>query len=276
MKTNTLNCPVCCSLLVEPYTNSDIKVIDCPSCGVFKISYECFLDLPNDPLHDREENRLLVSHFIRKRNDPNFLLLNGYFKKIVENETFPSPTEQANNLILWLGNNSIHSGELKKIKKNTHLSIIGARNERELGFIVMTLYKDKIIEHPEKELTGYPSNCEVVLSFKGWAIYDELKRGAINTRKAFMAMKFNHITLDYMFESCFKIAAKQAGYILKRLDENPEAGSIDNRLRVEIRTSRFLIADITTNNGSSPKGVGRLRQHELNIWITTSAQVFRN
>jgi nucleoside 2-deoxyribosyltransferase len=38
------------------------------------------------------------------------------------------------------------------------------------------------------------------------------------------------------------------GFDLKRLDEGQPAGLIDDRLRVEIRQCRFLIADLTNEN----------------------------
>ena len=43
-------------------------------------------------------------------------------------------------------------------------------------------------------------------------------------------------------------AVASAGFDLVRLDEDPQAGSIDERLRVEIRKSRFLVADLTHGN----------------------------
>ena len=41
---------------------------------------------------------------------------------------------------------------------------------------------------------------------------------------------------------------KKTGFELFRLDETLTAGIIDNQLRVQIRNSRFLLADITYNN----------------------------
>ncbi|HMF48178.1 MAG TPA: hypothetical protein VK603_06015, partial [Candidatus Saccharimonadales bacterium] len=43
-------------------------------------------------------------------------------------------------------------------------------------------------------------------------------------------------------------AVSLAGFTLETLDERPKAGVIDNRLRVEIQTSRFVVADLTGNN----------------------------
>jgi nucleoside 2-deoxyribosyltransferase len=68
------------------------------------------------------------------------------------------------------------------------------------------------------------------------------------SRKAFMAMEYEDKELDDVFERCFRPAVKTTGYDLFRLDEKPRAGIIDDRLRVEIRTSRFLISDLTHEN----------------------------
>lgn len=63
-----------------------------------------------------------------------------------------------------------------------------------------------------------------------------------------MAMGFGNELLDRVYTECFKPAVAQTGFELRRLDEEPRAGLIDNRLRVEIRRSRFLIAELTGQN----------------------------
>jgi nucleoside 2-deoxyribosyltransferase len=63
-----------------------------------------------------------------------------------------------------------------------------------------------------------------------------------------MAMQYGDALLDRVYGECFKPAVERAGFSLFRLDERPEAGLIDNRMRVDIRASRFLIADITNRN----------------------------
>ena len=93
-----------------------------------------------------------------------------------------------------------------------------------------------------------PSDEMARLTFRGWERYEELQRSISDSRKAFMAMRFGDEKLDRFFKKCLKPAVEQTGFDLRRLDEEPKAGSIDNRLRVEIRTSRFLIADLTENN----------------------------
>jgi nucleoside 2-deoxyribosyltransferase len=49
-------------------------------------------------------------------------------------------------------------------------------------------------------------------------------------------------------DEVFRPAVEQTGFRLEHLDDEPAAGQIDDRLRVEIRMCRFLIADLTDDN----------------------------
>lgn len=59
-----------------------------------------------------------------------------------------------------------------------------------------------------------------------------------------MAMEFND-EMDCVFKDRFKPAVGAAGFKLPDLREGQPAGLIDNQLRVALRTSRFVIADLT-------------------------------
>ncbi len=61
-------------------------------------------------------------------------------------------------------------------------------------------------------------------------------------------MGFSEAPTDELFRGHFKPAALRAGFELLRLDEEPVAGPIDERLRVEIRRSAFLVADLSCAN----------------------------
>jgi nucleoside 2-deoxyribosyltransferase len=63
-----------------------------------------------------------------------------------------------------------------------------------------------------------------------------------------MAMKYGDAQLDAVFSTCFKPAVEQTGFTLMRLDEEPRAGLIDDHLRLDIRRSRFLVADLSHAN----------------------------
>src|SRR5207245_4347042 len=92
----------------------------------------------------------------------------------------------------------------------------------------------------------------------------EIQERAVSSKLAFMAMDFQHPTeLDAVFYDHFKQAVAQTGFDLRRIDENPPAGSIDNRLRLEIRRARFAVVDLTYDNSGAyweaglAEGLGR-------------------
>jgi hypothetical protein len=86
------------------------------------------------------------------------------------------------------------------------------------------------------------------LTIEGWDWFDNLQRGRATSLVAFMAMPFGNDALDQIYRDHFQPAVKLAGFTLKRLDENQPAGLIDDRLRVEIRQSKFLIAELSDKN----------------------------
>jgi hypothetical protein len=88
------------------------------------------------------------------------------------------------------------------------------------------------------------------LTMKGWQRYEALKRAEIESHWAFMAMKFD-VKMDHVVKSCFKPAVAKTGFELRLLTDRQPAGLIDDQLRVALRTSRFVIADLThANNGA--------------------------
>lgn len=60
-----------------------------------------------------------------------------------------------------------------------------------------------------------------------------------------MAMKYNEHPLEDIVESVFRKAVGQTGFELSILRDDRKAGPIDDKLRVDIRAARFLIADLT-------------------------------
>jgi hypothetical protein len=161
----------------------------------------------------------------------------------------PNLAEQANNYIRWIGEKSNFGRDRVPVNKDEIVSIIGSSNYDEFEFVSSHL-KDsrRYIEHKTATGGGDDILRYVSLTFAGWEHYEELKRASVDSNKAFMAMKFGDKELNKIFKDTFKPAVKQTGFDLFKLDERPVAGLIDNRMRVEIRTSSFLVADLTHCN----------------------------
>lgn len=225
----------------------DVTGINCPHCGEFLLTGSAASQvsdwgIPRDPMHQAR-----MSHAIRRlqlgRASSTPLLLNeNDLERLWQESELPTPREQADNLILLLGDLLMGdpSGNVPASHEH-HGAIAGASSQEGLFFILEGLKKiDAVEEAPWGEAYR--------LTFAGWDRYEELKRGRAFGRTAFMAMKFGDPILDRIVEKHFKPAVAETGFRLKLLNENQPAGLIDDHLRVEIKRARFLIADLTHAN----------------------------
>ena len=62
-----------------------------------------------------------------------------------------------------------------------------------------------------------------------------------------MAMPFDKKIIDNLFHE-YQYASEKAGFVLIKNDDNKKAGSIDDKIRVNILNSKFIIAELTHGN----------------------------
>ncbi len=248
-------CLICDYDLQTPPTNipaRDATGYSCANCGDFILTRTAVRKL-GARIKNNPEEAALLSYSIRKMQRPDVTpeLDSLNFENILKNSELPNPAEQANNLIIWLGENLNEVGEIINIELQNFQAVIGAKSPIGVSFIIKSLWTRGILEGIEEESLGTPFTLSrATLSFEGWQYYEELMRGITDSRKAFMAMEYGDPGLDEIVDNYFRPAVRLAGFELIRLDDpdKQKAGLIDDRLRVEIRTSRFLIADLTHDN----------------------------
>lgn len=247
-------CPVCDSNLnnyISGVEGRDATFFSCPLCGDFILSGSLISTLP----YVKENNKdagAKVSHALRRMHEEGnrpFLYTNTV-EKILE-RSLPNPTEQADLLIRWLGENVTGPGETVWVEPKTHKSIIGARSDQGFDLVLKHLFDTNLVTGDYVDPQGAWGCAHATLSFSGWEYYEKLKQGKSTYRKAFIAMKFGDPDLDKVVNDHFKPCVKKTGFELYRLDDIPKAGLIDDRLRAEIQTSMFLIADLTHDNYGS-------------------------
>tara|TARA_R110002095_G_scaffold139593_4_gene121232 strand:+ start:1414 stop:2097 length:684 start_codon:yes stop_codon:yes gene_type:complete len=169
---------------------------------------------------------------------------------------------------LWLGQSAIEDqllSEPRAISPTTHQAIIGATSRSGADWITKMANSQGLIEGEQLSLITDEDSLEFSgrLTLDGWARYESLVEGSVTQKKAFMAMQYGDPELDEIVDKYFRDAVRETGFDLVRLDDNPAAGLIDDRLRVEIRTSRFVIADLTHGNQGAyweagfAEGIGR-------------------
>jgi hypothetical protein len=237
------HCPICHEKYAESSEPTGRSTYyRCIRCGEFVLTRTAHPYLQAPPGSDLN-SRTLLSYAVRKMQGKTEPILDVQtIKSILENTILPSLREQENNAILNIGANS-NPGEDVGIPTSCLLAVVGCTNIKGLKFVINHLAEAKLLIH-SKSPTG---DSYLRLTREGWDRYEEIRRGNIDIKKAFMAMPFGKPELDEVYKH-FKIAVAQTGFDLRRIDEQPKAGLIDDRLRIEIRTSRFLIAELTEEN----------------------------
>jgi hypothetical protein len=162
-------------------------------------------------------------------------------------ERLPTPQQQADNLILWIGDNQETNFTPARIDRSAIAAWIGlpiSVPNDSTGWVWLhsqlqgeQLYRMEVIRQGRA--------FDLQLTMKGWERYERLKKTEIDSRTAFMAMKFNQTDLNRVVAKCFRPAVKRTGFELRLLTDRQPAGSIDDQLRAAILASRFVIADLT-------------------------------
>jgi hypothetical protein len=241
-------CPICGigdATMGKMDRNSSIPV-ECKNCGAFGLTTTA-ASILKATLNDNLEKRAILSYWVYRyqQQGRSPLLKSEAIERIFAQESLPSLSEQASNLILALGEAVQHPGGIERLLHPMHWTArVGAFDDVGVYFLTSSLMEQGIITASRN--TRNFSNS--TLSYAGWQEFDSLRRGKTAGRLAFMAMPFGEPEIQLVFESALRPASARAGFKLRRLDENPEAGVIDNRMRAEIRRSHFLVADLTHAN----------------------------
>ena len=266
-------CPVCDSDIPKPekyrYKNHYNIRYSCERCGEFDVlgTYDSYLQ---PTLGNNREKIAALSHWIRSKNETRtpkelgrseMILLD---KRVVENileQRRPTPAEQTDKFVRWIGDNITGGGQYIEVKRPSILAIIGAINEAEFYFIFDHLKKEGMIESKTAVGGGNVVLAKVTLSFKGLKYYQELKRGAVKSKKAFMKTQYRfkkiklsnteRLWLTEILKSNFsKIDVKSLRVKLwKKLPKDFAPNKIDHRL---VRDNRLTLIGLWHVEPNSP------------------------
>lgn len=246
-------CPVCGLALREPpskhgHRTADVMYFHCPRCGKFGLTRQAEMVLPSW-LGKDVRNPTIFGHSLRRMQIAQEwpLVDSNTAERIITTGRLPTAQEQADNLVRWLGDTLPGPGELQAMSFEEHGAIIGGHSMSAFVFVVKGLIDGGWLSG---SLAG-GGHASVTLTFAGWQRYEELRRGAPSGRRAFMALQYSDPRLDRIVNEWFRPAVGETGFELKRLDDDPRAGLIDDHLRVEIQGARFLIADLTHRNSGA-------------------------
>lgn len=257
-------CPICrMNLMGEPRSSSGSVEYQCHNCGVFRLSSTAVAIVDKAGYAPMERARL--SYGLRRMGGGN-LLTSQLLESILKDIQLPDASSLQDNLLLHMESELAGPGESIELWAPAMRAWLGALSSAGARWVIDQALKTELIEGLAVRPLGGDEEFRLLsatLTIKGWHRVEELRRSAVGSRKGFMAMKFGDAELDAVFRNHFRPAVGLTGFELMRLDDEPRAGLIDDRLRLEIRTSRFMVADLSHANAGAyweagfAEGLGR-------------------
>jgi hypothetical protein len=258
-------CPVCLAVLREPAPlrtfgpdsrNWPGRQFNCTHCGVFivdefelnhLVGYLNADKVPGVPTTSLQAKRLraVMAHALRRMaaSGKAPILTDGMTLRILQEDRLPNLTEQRDNLLRWLGTEH-EIGPAYLFGHDGLGARVGSPSPGAFRLLLESMVTDGFLTGR----LGAGPDGEFRLGYRGLERLEQLERATPSGHNAFMAMKFGDTTLNRIVDDYFRQAVKDTGFQLYRLDDRPEAGLIDARLRNEIRSCRFLIADLSHAN----------------------------
>ncbi len=241
------NCIVCNTPNSERQGLGKSALYQCPRCGSFALSISAENVLPGQ-LNEVPIRRSIMSHALRRMQRPN----GEHLTTITSSEIssfwrirLPTPQQQADNLVLWIGDNQITASDYAETTPAALGATIGTaisrRGEDGFNWLNSQLESDRLYVLAERP----NGKIALGLTMSGWHRYGALKKTTSESRTAFIAMKFGQAELNRVVEQCFRPAVRRTGFELRVLTDEQPAGIIDDQMRAAIIAARFVIADLT-------------------------------
>jgi hypothetical protein len=241
------------------YVNSgnDFVILDsCRAGGRYKMNNSAMTRVRDI---DQRQRVRLTNWLVEQRHLGNSCpLINS---EAIENallQSTPTVSQRRDNLLIWLYNNADQLGQQFFLGSDGGRGgTVGAKDQMRNEFVLAhtsCIDARELIRLVEfARVAGFvdcdpPRRTEptdVSLSFSGYERVNELLFLSIDSQQAFVAMWFGQ-AMNEAYELGFKQAIEDAGYKAVRIDRKDHNNKIDDEIIAEIRRSRFVIADFTS------------------------------
>jgi nucleoside 2-deoxyribosyltransferase len=121
----------------------------------------------------------------------------------------------------------------------------GSRDENEARAYLTFLEESGLVKR---------TNEYVTITFNGWQYLEKQRAEQVMSVQAFVAMWFDPSMVD-PYESGIAPAIRDTGYSVMRIDKKEHINKIDDEIIAEIRRSRFVVADFTSEKDKPRGGV---------------------
>ncbi len=247
------SCPICTANSELSPTETRVVSLDCPRCGPYLITHEALAAIKGEDFRKEPTRWAVTSHALRRTGSTKasrFTVNTNWLASVWETNRLPNPQQQANYFVDYLGQSGHAPDQWIDCPPIEIAGIIGTADEPQvnrtsgLTYVINNLLQERIIEPHSSPRS---SRVEYRLAFPGWARFEELRKLGIEINIAFMAMGYGNPSVDRAFSE-FRTAISRLGVELRRLDTKPKSGLIDLRMRVDLRSAKFAVVDLTDEN----------------------------
>lgn len=256
-KGNLDLCPICQHKLGKDTTwmedHGRIYHINCAYCGEYQLSgFQMKLDLGFDvtgqaklPKADPKLSVAIRQKYIETGKE---VIITHENRNEIKNSIYipEFPLERVDVLLKYLYQRSKSFAENVLIPI-TDYPLLYALNEQELH---ITLEFANEMEYLRYQISNTDNaNIICIISLKGWDRIQELTSGKVQTKQAFIAMKFRDEELNQVYLDAIVPAVIEAGFAPYRIDKQEFNEKICDKIIADIKKSGFLIADFTGHRG---------------------------
>ena len=174
----------------------------------------------------------------------------------------------ADRIITYFGDNQPGYGRGITLEDWNQIALMGVEEISDLTAVLLDLelsglmgFVTGVTDGTRKLQRG--EYVPMILTLKGWDRYEHLKQANPQSTTAFMAMSFGDQQMNRIYSDHFRPTVQSIGYDLCTVEDRPEAGLIDYRIRLQVTASRFVLADLTHENrgvyfeAGYAEGIGR-------------------
>lgn len=227
-------------------TSGDYQHYSCLCCGDFKVSGSAISKISNIRPSEYPDVIASLGHWLREqqRLGRGPMLTTDIIQRHEERPHFPRVTTQTANLLKVMGDTAGEPGPKFSFEPERIQFRVGCKTKQGLVGLGKHLQDQGFIDGQ----VGATGQITAALTVAGWIEYERVLEDNSVGRKAFIAMPFGKPDLEEDWLPKLRHAVKQTGYELERVDDKPEAGLIDTRMKLQIKEARFLLVELTHSN----------------------------
>ena len=249
-ETGDESCPVCATACPTRHADAgDVMRYACRRCGPFRISQEAEENLRGGMAN---ESRVQLSGWCRDQQLEGRMPL--ILQQVVADSAAwlrPKLVDRAARLLRWIVMAlDAEPNDFDRVDKVERLVFFGAsysRSKEELAQLRRILEESGELELHRTKL-GSMTMRDWLLTAKGRIRAEGMEEAASLSSSAFVAMWF-HPDVQQVWTDAIRPAIAQCGYDPVRVDEVEHVGRIDDQIMLEIKRSKFIVADFTGHRG---------------------------